>query len=320
MTEEIARPLEVIEQEIQFYKQTAGESILQIGRRLIEAKAQLEHGEWRVWLSEKVEFSEASAQRFMRLAREYSNPSPVTDLGPSKALLLLALPENEREEFATQKHEVNGIEKTVSEMSKRELEKVIRERDEANHHVEEQKAEVLRLSEELSKAKEAFEESQKALAAAEEEMEAMQKNPIESKVVTEVSEEEKAAIRQSEAEKFETEKGKLQARIDKLSKAKEDAEAKAKKVAEDLKAAKGDTDKVKEQADSEIKSLTAKIAELNKKLTVSTSSDMTVFKVHFEVAKQAIGNMLSVAGKNTEESPQLKAALKSFCETVIAKL
>ena len=320
MAEEIARPLEVIEQEIQFYKQTAGESILQIGRRLIEAKAQLEHGEWSAWLSEKVEFSEASAQRFMRLAREYPNPSPVTDLGTSKALLLLALPENEREDFATQKHEVNGIEKSVSEMSKRELEKVIRERDEATLKAEETKKEAERLAKELSDAKSVAEEAKAALEKAEAEMEEMQKAPIEATVVTEVSEEEKEAIRQKEAEKFEAEKGKLQARIDKLTKAKEDAEAKAKKAAEQLATAKGDTDRAKEQADSEIKNLTAKIAELNKKLTVSSSSDMTAFKAHFEIAKQSVGHMLEVANKDIEEAPQLRQALKSFCEAIIEKV
>lgn len=320
MTEEIARPLEVIEQEIQFYKQTAGESILQIGRRLIEAKAQLEHGEWISWLSEKVEFSEASAQRFMRLAREYRNPSPVTDLGPSKALLLLALPENEREEFATQKHEVNGEEKTVSEMSKRELEKVIRERDEATRKATEKEQEAERLLKELADAREKAEEAREALLKAEEEMAEMQKAPVEASVVTEVSEEEKAAIRQAEAEKFEAEREKLQARIEKLTKAKEDAEAKAKKAAEDVKAAKGDKDKQKEQSDGEIKNLTAKIAELNKKLAVSSSSDIAVFKTHFEIAKQAVGSMLFLAEKGTEETAQLKTALRSFCEAVIEKV
>lgn len=109
---------------------------MEIGKRLNEAKSQLQHGEWTEWLKEKVEFSEASAQRFMRLAKEYSNPSPVTDLGASKALLLLAIPEVDREEFLNEKHIVNGEEKSVSEMSKRELEKVIKERDEHKERAE----------------------------------------------------------------------------------------------------------------------------------------------------------------------------------------
>lgn len=67
-------------------------------------------GEWLPWPEEKVEFLEATAQRFMRLAREYTNPSLVTDLGVSKALVLLALPASERDEFWEKKHTVNGEE------------------------------------------------------------------------------------------------------------------------------------------------------------------------------------------------------------------
>ena len=317
--EEIARPLEVIEQEINFFKQTAGAAILEIGKRLNEAKAQLDHGEWTAWLSEKVEFSEASAQRFMRLAREYSNPSPVTDLGPSKALLLLALPENEREDFAAQKHMVNGEEKTVSEMSKRELEKVIKERDEAERIAKEHQKTAEQLRKELIEAKETAEAARSQLREAKEELEEIQKHPIEA-TVSGVSDEELAEIKKQEAEKFQKEREKLQAKIEKLTKAQETAEAKAKKAAEEIEAIKSDKDKAAENAENEIKMLSAKITELNKKLTVSASSDMTAFKAHFEIARQSVSTMLSLAAKDTEESAQLKTALKSFCETVIAKL
>ena len=317
--EEIARPLEVIEQEINFFKQTAGAAILEIGKRLNEAKAQLDHGEWTAWLSEKVEFSEASAQRFMRLAREYSNPSPVTDLGPSKALLLLALPENEREDFAAQKHMVNGEEKTVSEMSKRELEKVIKERDEAERIAQEHQKTAEQLRKELLEAKETAEAARSELREAREELEEIQNHPIEV-TASEVSDEELAEIKKQEAEKFQKEREKLQAKIEKLTKAQETAEEKAKKAADEIEAIKNDKDKAAENAENEIKMLSAKIAELNKKLTVSASSDMTAFKAHFEIARQSVSTMLSLAAKDTEESAQLKTALKSFCETVIAKL
>ena len=70
------------------------------------------------------------------MAREYENPSLVTDLGASKALQLLALPASEREGFLAEKHDVNGQEKTVTEMSKRELAQAIRDRDEARKAAE----------------------------------------------------------------------------------------------------------------------------------------------------------------------------------------
>ena len=59
----------------------------------------LPHGKWIPWLTEQVEFSERTAQSFMRLAREWSNPQALADLGATKALALLALPPDERERF-----------------------------------------------------------------------------------------------------------------------------------------------------------------------------------------------------------------------------
>lgn len=122
--------------EINIYKQQTGACIVEIGRRLIRAKEILPHGQWAAWLAEKVEFSERTAQNFMRVAKEYANPQPVADLGLTKALLLLQVPENEREEFVAKPHETEGGEKTVAEMSRRELEKAIRERDEARKRAE----------------------------------------------------------------------------------------------------------------------------------------------------------------------------------------
>lgn len=133
----VAGEVERLTAEIQVYKQQAGACIVEIGRRLIRAKELLPHGAWAGWLEEKVEFSERSAQNFMRVAKEYSsNPQPVADLGLAKALLLLQVPEEEREAFIEQPHETADGEKTVAEMSKRELEKVIRERDEARSQIE----------------------------------------------------------------------------------------------------------------------------------------------------------------------------------------
>ena len=135
------KPLELITQEILFYKRQAGGAIIEIGKRLLEAKAQLGHGEWLPWLREKVDISERRAQDFMRIAREYSKSAEIADLGASKALALLALPESERERFAGERHLVDGEEKTVSEMTARELKAAIKAREQARREAEERKAE-----------------------------------------------------------------------------------------------------------------------------------------------------------------------------------
>lgn len=161
--QEIGRGIETITEEILSYKRTAGESILEIGRRLKEAKALLSHGEWLPWLSEKVEFSERSAQNFMRLADAYQNPQTLADLGASKALVLLALSPVERDEFLSEKHDVRGAEKTVPEMSARELEEAIRQRKIAELKAEAQRDEARKAVENAEAGRKAAEEQAAAL-------------------------------------------------------------------------------------------------------------------------------------------------------------
>ena len=53
---------------------------------------------------------------------------------------LLALPVSERERFAAEKHDVNGVEKSVADMTAKELKKAIEERDAARQTMEAMKA------------------------------------------------------------------------------------------------------------------------------------------------------------------------------------
>ncbi|MGI5963655.1 MAG: DUF3102 domain-containing protein [Lawsonibacter sp.] len=129
------RSIEVITNEILDAKRTGGEAILTIGRCLVEAKDILPHGEWIPWLNEQVEFSERTARRFMRLYRECSNRPALADLGATKALALLALPPEEREAFVA--------EHNVIDMSARQLEQAIKERDDARKEAEAAKADAI---------------------------------------------------------------------------------------------------------------------------------------------------------------------------------
>jgi hypothetical protein len=117
--------------EIRFYKAQTVQSVIEIGKRLTEAKGMLEHGQWLDWLENQVGLHKRTAQNFMQLAEQFPNTQPVAHLSYTKLLALLAVPEEEREEFLEVSHNVSGEEKTVAEMTKRELEQVIRERDQA---------------------------------------------------------------------------------------------------------------------------------------------------------------------------------------------
>lgn len=201
-----ARRLETITAEINFYKAQTVQNIIEIGKRLSEAKAQLEHGEWLTWLQDSVELSKRTAQRFMRLADEYTKTTPVSFLSYSKMLALLAVPQDERDEFISSTHIVDGEEKTVSEMSKRELERVIKERDEAIKREEQEKADKQRYKKLYEDKEKAAEIALDENAALRTKMKAIENRPIDI-AVQEPSNEK---LKQIEREAYEKARAELQ--------------------------------------------------------------------------------------------------------------
>ncbi len=124
----ISRTLEVIETEINFYKQQTATGIIEIGNRLIEAKSQLGEGEtFTSWLKNKVDFSRRTANRFMDVSKEFKGATlPTSSI--SKLYALLDVPSDSREEFLTTAHPTSsGEDKTVEEMTTREVEKAVKE-------------------------------------------------------------------------------------------------------------------------------------------------------------------------------------------------
>jgi hypothetical protein len=113
---------------------------IEIGRRLIEAKAMVSHGEWGKWLDETVDYSQSTANNLMKLYDQYgsgqlslfgdnSKSQAFGNLSYTQAVALLGVPADERETFI----EENDIEN----MSTRELQKVIKEKKELERKLKE---------------------------------------------------------------------------------------------------------------------------------------------------------------------------------------
>lgn len=133
------RTPEVIAIEINSIKEQTRRTLLynsiEIGRKLVEAKELVSHGEWGKWLAESVDYSTSTANNLMRIFEEYGGDQ-ITLLGDnlksqafgnlnySQAVELLGLPAEEREIFLK--------ENNVEEMSTRELKKAIKELKNAN--------------------------------------------------------------------------------------------------------------------------------------------------------------------------------------------
>ena len=333
--QEIGRGIEAITEEILSYKRTAGESILEIGRRLKEAKALLSHGEWLPWLSEKVEFSERSAQNFMRLADAYQNPQTLADLGASKALVLLALSPVERDEFLSEKHDVRGAEKTVPEMSARELEKAIRQRKIAELKAAETARELDRQKEATAEAEAAAEKAQEAAEAAraevedaksislaaqertaelERELKELRERPVDVAVQTVDASAEQIAAAVKEAEK--------------AAKAKRDA-AVAKK-AEELKAAEAQRDEARKAvenaeagrkaAEEQAAALRAELEKARKSAAAMDNKALAEFGVLFRQAQETVNRLTELAGELDEENrPKVYRALGALRNMIAEK-
>lgn len=131
------RDIQTVTAEINVIKSNVQQTVLsgaiEIGRRLVEAKTMVPHGEWGKWLEHDAQISSRQAQRFIQLFDEYgsqqigffgnANPSLMSNMPYTKALKLLVIPEEEREAFVE--------ENNVAEISNAELDKLIKERDAA---------------------------------------------------------------------------------------------------------------------------------------------------------------------------------------------
>ena len=327
-----ARDIDVITDEIIFYKAVGGQAIIEIGKRLIEAKAQLKHGEWLPWLREKVEFSESSAQRFMQLAREYGNPATVRDLGAAKALALLALPPLEREDFAAEKHLVNGEEKSVSEMSKRELEEAIRQKKNAEARADEMQREMDKLrtanEETARKADEAAEAeararsevedakntalaAQERMAELEKELRVLREKPVDVAVQTvDASEAQIAAA----VERAKKEAEALSA--EKLGKKAEELKAAKEKLAEANKAVESAEEKRKAAA-AEAETLREALDKAKKSAAAQENKALAEFAVLYRQTQESVNRMVELLGTlEGEERDKIKRALSALAEKI----
>lgn len=136
-------------------KITAVSCAIEIGERLLEAKDLVPHGEWGKWLKENVNYSQSTANNFMRLYKEYgnnqgslfttvANSQAIMNLDVSKALALTVLPPEEREEFVA--------EHDVEQMSTRDLKEALQENKELKRKLEEKDKQVKETSAQLDTA------------------------------------------------------------------------------------------------------------------------------------------------------------------------
>lgn len=292
---------------------------VEIGRRLVEAKQMVGHGAWGDWVKNETEFSQSTATRFMRVFEEYGaeqigifgaveNSSTLQNLSISNALRLLAVPKEEREEFAA--------EVDAEHISARELEQAIRERDEARSTAAAAKAEASAAEESRAKmetdmaalknlqesAKAAEVEARRELEKVRAELQALRDKPVE--VAVEVDQE--AVSRAAEEARTAAEaawREKLAAAERKLNDAAGERKALEDKITELRKKAKHAGTEGKE----ENARLSGEVDALKKQLAMSDAKIIT-FKAKLENMNAAFSGVESALG---EMEPELREKMSA---------
>lgn len=302
---------------------------IEIGRRLTEAKALCEHGEWLDFLKRETEFSQPTASRFMKAFEEYgaeqqslfgaeSKYSTLNNLSISNALKLLALPEEERESFA---EEVDA-----EHISTRDLQRAIDEKLAA----EKRAADAVKA---LSEAKEG---EAIRVAELEEKLKELENRPVEVAV-----ERDEKAIADARAEAEQAAAAKIAELTAQLSEAQfKEAEAKAaeKKAKEKLKQAKANTEEEAKKAaeaaiaeehqkaadaEKEAEDLRAQLAEAQTRLKTA-DPDTAVFMKYFEEIQLSFNKLselqTKIARGDQERGGKLRTAVLTALDQMRKKM
>ncbi len=309
---------------------------IEIGRRLEEAKGMLPHGEWGDWLKRELDYSQSTAQNLMRVFREYGDDQmslfgaaaksqALGNLTYTKALKLLAIPDEvEREQFV-ETHDVDS-------MSTRELEKTIKELNEtkkalaqAEDHEQLMAAELALKEENLQKKIKELEnktESQQAavdtarkqrdkvaeeLEKAREELNELRSKPIEAAVM---DQEALDKIRAEAVEEASEKIAELQEQMSKIEKRKAEAEEQLKKVHAD---AQQEIDALRKEAAREKE----RAEKAEKTAKVAANRNMEQFSILFQQTQDNVNRMVeSMAHESEENRQKMRNALSALASAI----
>ena len=116
--------LDQIVLEIKFFENQAVVSYWEIGKRLSQAKEQVNHGEWLDWVNKNLGYSERTTQQLIKVSESFSNPNTLSDFSFSKVLALTSIKDEEERQDFIDSHE-------VEDMTTRQLQAEIKEYKEA---------------------------------------------------------------------------------------------------------------------------------------------------------------------------------------------
>lgn len=302
---------------------------VEIGKRLAEAKEMVGHGGWLDFLKNETEFSSSSAGRFMQIAREYggksSNFPTLGNLSVSNALRLLAVPEEERAEFA------QAVD--AEHLSSRELEQAIRERDEARRALEEERAasegaalKIADLASSLDEQREAAAQLKETNSRQAEQIRELENRPVEVAVQAP----DPAEIEKAVADALAAAEKRHKAALDSAERLRKAAEKKQAELQAEAAQAMKDVNSGKLKEDA----LNAKLATLQKELdaaraeqtaaakasSIQSDADVAVFQSFFQATLENFNKACGLLTKVKLRDADKADKLLRFSRDAVAKM
>ena len=315
---------------------------IEIGRRLTEAKAMVKRGTWGTWLKERVDYSQRTANNFMKIYQEYGRnglaekSQALANLSYTQALALIDLPEDERARFAEERKAGEMALRRLQEEVRQEKEKVTAVKELANRNAAEAEAkfadelkqkdtQMAKLTAEKAKVAAQIEALEKRAAEAEKSNQKRQKEAIG--IALEEEEERKkldaAAEKQSELLKQIDELNVQRDRqvADARRKAEEEMNAKFAKERAELeekeRAAKAVADVARKQIDAAKRQVTEAIE--NRELTGAIARAKFAIESALDAYSRAADTVIEVGRLDKVEASKLLDDMAESSQSIVTK-
>lgn len=313
---------------------------IEIGRRLTEAKAMVKRGTWGTWLKERVDYSQRTANNFMKIYQEYGRnglaekSQALANLSYTHALALIDLPEDERARFAEERKAGEMALRRLQEEVRQEKEKVTAVKELANRNAAEAEAkfadalkqkdtQMAKLTAEKAKVAAQIEALEKRAAEAEKSNQKRQKEAIGIALEEERKKLDAAAEKQSELLKQIDElNGQRDRQVTEARrKAEEEMNAKFAKERAELeekeRAAKAVADVARKQIDAAKRQVTEAIE--NRELTGAIARAKFAIESALDAYSRAADTVIEVGRLDKVEASKLLDDMAESSQSIVAK-
>ena len=313
---------------------------IEIGRRLTEAKAMVKRGTWGTWLKERVDYSQRTANNFMKIYQEYGRnglaekSQALANLSYTHALALIDLPEDERARFAEERKAGEMALRRLQEEVRQEKEKVTAVKELANRNAAEAEAkfadalkqkdtQMAKLTAEKAKVAAQIEALEKRAAEAEKSNQKRQKEAIGIALEEERKKLDAAAEKQSELLKqIDNLQGQRDRQVaEARRKAEEEMNAKFAKERAELeekeRAAKAVADVARKQIDAAKRQVTEAIE--NRELTGAIARAKFAIESALDAYSRAADTVIEVGRLDKVEASKLLDDMAESSQSIVAK-